>query len=182
MSPLLHRALADLDSQFILDGGPAWRVERALDRAHDAGVEGDVEKATRDLEDLMRPAPAEWFGKRLAVLWTLFMAGRDADSRALTVWMSEVASLLGDLPFDIVAHSIDEAIKVSKHGFMPSVGEIRRIADPLKVVREQHIDRLTQMRAALADDSKRAEREARRAAAARHREHRPELSEAEDGR
>jgi len=95
-SPSLRQALAD--SPFVFDGGPAWRAENALDAAARSGVEDQVSIAHRELNQAMEPAPAQWFGKRLPVLWTLFMAARQADPRALTVWMAETAHLLGDVP------------------------------------------------------------------------------------
>ena len=159
-SQSLHQALAD--SSYVFDGGPAWQAERALDLAARAGAEDQVAVDLRDLQAALAPAPARWFGKRLPVLWTLFMAAREADPRALTVWMGETAHLLGDLPHDIVAHSIDEAIRKSRHGFIPSVGEIRAIADPLVAERDQHIRRLAEMEAALADPVAAARRQDRR--------------------
>ena len=161
-SPSLRQALAD--SPFVFDGGPAWRPENALDAAARSGVEDQVSIARRELEQAMEPAPAQWFGKRLPVLWTLFMAARQADPRALTVWMAETAHLLGDVPHDIIAHSIDEAIKTSRHGFIPSVGEIRAIADPMVAERKLQIERLARMVAALEDPEATAAREARRVA------------------
>jgi hypothetical protein len=69
--------------------------------------------------------------------------------------------LLHDLPHDVLAHSIDEAIKTSKHGFLPSVGEIRAIAQPIVAEREIQIERLIKMEAALADPEASATRNQR---------------------
>ena len=160
VSPSLHRALED--SSYVFDGSAPWKVERALDLAASNGDEGQVALARRSLECALAPAPPQWFGQRLPILWTLFMAARGADPRALTVWMAETAHLLSDLPHDIVAHSIDRAIKTSQHGFIPSVGEIRTIADPLVVERERHIERLNRMEIALADPEATAQRDRRR--------------------
>lgn len=160
VSPSLRQALED--NPFVTDGGAAWQVEQALNTACRLGADGQLAIALRDLTAAMEPAPQKWFGKRLPVLWTLFMAAREADARALTIWMAETAYLLGDLPHDIVAHSIDEAIRTCRHGFIPSVGEIRRIADPLTAERQQHIGRLAKMAAALADPAASADRKQRR--------------------
>lgn len=161
-SPSLLPALED--SPFHAAGTHAWETERALDLAARRGAEATIAIARRDLEAAMNPAPSQWFGKRLPVLWTLFMASREADHRALTIWMTETAHLLSDLPHDIVAFAIDQAIRSSRHGFIPSVGEIRRIADPLVAERECHIQRLGKMQAALADPEASAERAERRRA------------------
>lgn len=148
-SPSLRPALDD--NPFLFDGGPAWRTERALDAARLSGSLDQIPAARLALTEAMAPPPPAWFGKRLPVLWTLFMTARQADPRALTVWMAETAYLLGDLPHDIVAFAIDEAIKASGHGFMPSVGEIRRVADPLVAARRQDVERLEMMETALGD-------------------------------
>jgi hypothetical protein len=145
-----------------LGGRGPWDPEWALDLAARNGDEDYVGVARRDLEASMQPASPQWYGERLPVLWTLFMATREADPRALTVWMAETAHLLSDLPHDIVAHSIDRAIQTARHGFMPSVGEIRQIAEPLMTERKEHIDRLTKMEAALTDPLATATRERRR--------------------
>ena len=102
----------------------------------------DMRAALVRLENSLTPAPREWLGKRLPVLWTTYMPARPVDPGALTVWLIETARLLGDLPHDIAGHSIDEAIKAGKSGFMPTVGEIRSIADPLVAVRLKQIRRL----------------------------------------
>lgn len=163
--PSLLPALAD--STFVYDGGRAWNPERALDLAARHDAEHLVPQVRAELEEALAPVPKQWFGRRLPVLWTLFMAAREADARALTIWMSETAHLLGDLPHDIVAHAIDEAIRTSRHGFIPSVGEIRAIADPILVERNLHIQRLRAMEAALADLRASAARQERRQATQR---------------
>jgi hypothetical protein len=88
------------------------------------------------------PAAPQWLGERLAVLWTTYMAARTSDPDAATVWLVEIARLLSDLPHDIVAFAIDETIRTTRHGFIPSVGEIRGIADPLAHERDRQVQRL----------------------------------------
>lgn len=156
---------------------PKWDVEHALDLAAAAGVEGEVASTLSDLRAALNPASSQWFGKRLPVFWTLFMAARPADPRALTIWMAETARLLGDIPQDIVAYAIDEAIRTSGHGFMPSVGEIRSIADPLIAERRLYVQRLVEMEAALADPAARTRRVEARRAKARHLEFSPGFSQ-----
>jgi hypothetical protein len=160
VSPSLRLALEDSD--FVFDGSAPWKPESAIDLAAQKGGEGQIAVALRGLEEAMVPATPQWFGQRLPVLWTMFMAARGADARALTIWMAETAHLLSDLPHDIVAHSIDCAIKNASHGFIPSVGEIRTVADPLVSERTRQIERLRRMATALADPKATAQRERRR--------------------
>jgi hypothetical protein len=170
VSPSLRQALTD--SSFVFDARPKWVAEYGLSLAHQLGVESEIAPTLRHLQTAASPAPNRWFAKRLPVLWTMFMAARNADPRALTIWMAETARLLSDLPHDIAAHSIDEAIKVSRHGFLPSVGEIRGIADPLRVERDLQIERLREMVAALEDPGATARRaEQRRVDAIRAEEY-----------
>lgn len=143
LAPPLQQALAD--RVFVHSGRPKWDPEWALDVADQHGVEAGLPAAREAVAASMAVAPAPWFGRRLTMLWTMFMLGRPADQGAQTIWMGEAARLLGDLPHDIVAHSIDEAIRVSRHGFMPSVGEIRAVADPLASERRAQIERLSLM-------------------------------------
>ncbi|WP_312313140.1 hypothetical protein [Sphingobium yanoikuyae] len=92
------------------------------------------------------PAPKRWTIDRLTTLVTMFTLGRVApDPRQLALWMSETSRLVADLPHDILAHSIDLAVQSGRHGFMPSVGEIRAVANPLAAERSQQLDRLDQM-------------------------------------
>ncbi|KKC27307.1 hypothetical protein [Sphingomonas sp. SRS2] len=97
-----------------------WDAERALDHADRAGVEGSIDAEVGGLLASIQPAPRSWFGKRLSSLWTLFMAARQADPRAMTAWMMENTRLLSDLPFDIVGFAIDEAVRTARHNFIPT--------------------------------------------------------------
>lgn len=141
-----------------------WDAERALDHLDRLGIEGSIDAELGALTASLQPATRQWFGKRLSSLWTLFMAARQADPRAMTAWMVETARLLSDLPFDVVGHAIDEAIRTARHNFIPSVGEIRAIADPIVRERRTHIERLHRMSAALRDPSRAGAREERREA------------------
>lgn len=169
LRPDLCLALADDAFRF---GGPAWTPERALDIAAQKGVEESVPDERRALEAAMRPAPAQWMADRLTVLWATYMAARTApDPRALAVWMAETSRMLIDIPHDIIAHSIDTAMQKSRHGFIPSIGEIRQFAEPLAEERTQQLARLGRMERALADPEATAERKARREELAAHADH-----------
>lgn len=168
--PEICSALAD--RSFVFDGGPAWRVEDALDHAALKGVEADVPAERKALLGACRPASPKWLADRLTVLWATYMASRAAaDPRAISVWMAETAGLLSDVPFDILAQSIDTAIRKSRHGFIPSVGEIRQFADPLIEQRDVQLFRLSAMEAALSDAGAVEARADRRAVQAAHVAH-----------
>lgn len=169
VAPSMRLVLADSENRH--GGQPAWSPERALDIAHRHGVEGQIGEALDHISSAMQPAPYTWLTKRLGVLWTMFMAARDVDERALTVWMAETANLLADIPHDIVAFAIDEAIRKASHGFIPSVGEIRKHADPLFTERSEQVVRLDRMVKALDDAALTAERTARRADRQAHQRH-----------
>lgn len=91
----------------------------------------------------LAPVDRDWLGKRLSTMYLAMSVDRDAD-RA-TAWLHEFMRLLSDLPQDIVAHAIDEAVKKSERGFLPSIGAIRAIADPLVEERQQKLRRLRMM-------------------------------------
>ncbi|WP_146049637.1 hypothetical protein [Novosphingobium sp. HII-3] len=114
------------------------------------------------------PARRSWLAQRLASFFVLFNPTREVDDRAFTVWNDEMTRLLIDLPHDLLAFSIDQAIRSASHGFMPSVGEIRRAAEPLLAERTQQIERLQRMEAALSDPVATAERARRRQDEAAH--------------
>ena len=172
LSPELSVALNDPWS------GP-WRVEYALDALAAKGLLANVGGEAVRLKAMPGPAPRKWLGQRFTALWDTFMAGRQVEPVVATSWLMETTRLLDDLPHDILSFATDESVKRASRGFMPSVGEIRAIADPLAEARKQHLERAEELAAALADDSMRAERETRWAAAARHRAFRPELFKAE---
>lgn len=137
------------DRQFVMDGSPRWSVDHARVVLESNGGLAQVNDALASLERASCPAPRDWLGKRLTVLWTLFMASRtQSDTSAVTVWLGEHLRLLGDLPHDIVALAIDQAVQSSRHGFIPSIGEIRLIAEPLAEERAGLIRRLRLIAAA----------------------------------
>nr|WP_086491255.1 hypothetical protein [Novosphingobium panipatense] len=172
---MVAELLADSPQEFVFDGGPLWRPEKALDAAHQSGHEGAIPEHRRELEAMMARSSRKWVDQRLASLFVHFHPTREVDGQAFGIWNDEMARLLIDLPHDILAHSIDEAIRKSGHGFAPSVGEIRRYADPLVEQREVQIDRLRRMEAALADPAATEERAQRRANQAAHERHMAEV-------
>jgi hypothetical protein len=162
LPPTLAETLTDTPKEFIFDGGPAWRPERALDAADRAGHEGLITEFRGALHAAMAQPPRKWLSQRLASFFVLFNPTRGVDGKAFGIWNDEMTRLLIDLPHDILAHAVDEATRKAPHGFMPSVGEIRRHADPLVAERVQQIERLGRMEVALADPIATTERARRR--------------------
>lgn len=171
LPPMVADLLTDSPQEFVFDGGPLWRPEKALDAAHNAGQEGAISEHRRALQAMMARPSRKWVDQRLASLFVHFNPTREVDGKAFGIWNDEMARLLIDLPHDILAYAIDEAIRKSGHGFAPAVGEIRRYADPLVEQREIQIDRLRRMEAALADPVATEERAGRRASQAAHERH-----------
>jgi hypothetical protein len=103
------------------------------------------------LRKAAQPVPFEWLGDRLTILWTQFTVSRaHADPGALAVWLAENMRLLGDLPHDLVAMAIDRAVQTSRHGFIPSIGEIRAHAESAATERNHLIGRLERVAEAAA--------------------------------
>lgn len=67
------------------------------------------------------------------------MAPNRASAEA-TMWLHEMTRLLSDLPKDILFHAIDECQRVNR--FLPTIAEIRAIADPMFEERKKHASRL----------------------------------------
>ena len=135
--------MALADREFVFDGSAAWTVGYALRVLNAKGCAAAVAPTLSALTASLNPVPREWLGDRLTILWAMFMASRTTtDVDAMTLWLAEHLRLLGDLPHDIVAKAIDRAIQAAKHGFIPSIGEVRAIAEPLVAHRERMAERL----------------------------------------
>lgn len=78
--------------------------------------------------------------------------GHERDPDRATAWLSEMGRLLMDLPGDILATAIDDAIKQSERGFLPAVGQIRAIAEPMVKDREREARRLEALAELMDDD------------------------------
>lgn len=134
-------ALADRD--YVSDGSARWSTEHARRVLNRNGGANMVEPTLAVLSRSLEPAPYEWLGDRLSTMWMMFMASRtQVDAQALSLWLAEYMRLLGHLPHDLAATAIDRALQTARHGFIPSVGEICAIGDPLLAERRQVADRL----------------------------------------
>jgi hypothetical protein len=103
-------------------------------------LEPDVKRLAIQHRASLRPVEQDWLRQRLTLMGAAF--GHERNPDRATAWLHETRRLLSDLPGDILAHAIDEAIKGSDRGFMPQVGQIRAIADPMRSDREREALRL----------------------------------------
>lgn len=94
-------------------------------------------------EQALRPTSSDWLQKRLRLLWKSSTVPNGLDA---TAWLHETGRLLCDIPQDILAFAIDEAVKRSERGFLPSVGEIRALAEPKLIERRRNLGRLKHVR------------------------------------
>lgn len=137
--------MTDRDPTLIFDGSPPWSRDWGLRVLEAKGVDcARAERALAEIEAGLRPVPIEWLADRLTLLWGVFMATRNAaaDDDAVTAWLGEYVRLLADLPHDVVALAIDRAVQSARHGFIPSIGEIRTLAEPVVAERTRQAERL----------------------------------------
>lgn len=143
VSPRLSvpRAIASVlsDNQFSLREWTAADAVARLSEIDRQRLTGLADQAAATLS----PADGQWLNDRLSTMY-LDMS-HDTNPDKATVWLHERMRLLGDIPQDILAPAIDEAIKRSERGFLPSVGAIRAIADPQLDERRQKVARLRKM-------------------------------------
>lgn len=132
-SPLVSSALRDYAGRW-----QAHEARRVFDRE-----QVDVPALITDHERALTPVASDWLQRRLRVLWKSSAIGGSLDA---TAWLHETGRLLSDLPHDIVAWAIDETVKKSERGFLPSVGEIRTFADPKLLERRRFLGRLKLVR------------------------------------
>lgn len=116
-----------------------WTTATALARLDD-GDRKRLPSLAQQAEGTLIPVRRDWLEKRLSTMYLAMSHERDAD-RA-TAWLHESVRLLADLPQDIVGDAIDEAVKKSDRGFMPSIGAIRSFADPVLDERKKKVARL----------------------------------------
>lgn len=143
MSPTLSmpRAIASAitDNRFSLR---EWTTAVGLERLSDDDRLRVPAMADR-AEATLAPVDRHWLEKRLSTMYLAMAHDRDPDKA--TAWLHEFIRLLSDLPQDIVGPAIDEAVKKSERGFLPSIGAIRAIADPMVDERKQKVRRLRMM-------------------------------------
>lgn len=150
MAPTLPPSLPPLIAS-TLDDSPyrvsPWNAADALFSITGESERQEVVQAAEQMQAALQPCSRDWLKKRLSAMALAF--GHERDPERVTAWLAETGRLLWDLPGDILAFSIDEAIKRSERGFMPAVGQIRAIADPRMAHRRQQASRLTSMSAVI---------------------------------
>ena len=122
------------DSRFTSDGWQPVHARRMLDHA---GI--DPRKLHTEIAAGLHAVSQGWLALRLEALWN---SSPHSGALKASDWLRETGRLLADLPGDILQHAIDEAVKGAKAGFMPTVGEIRAIADPIheeRIVQERRL-------------------------------------------
>lgn len=132
----LPEALALADNPYA--HGP-WDAHQAAKKFHPAALPRLI--AAHDAA--LAPTDRDWLQKRLRLLWK---SSTPAGSLDATAWLHETGRLLEDLPQDILAEAIDQAVMQSERGFMPSVGQVRAIAEPRVRDRQRAAARLAAIR------------------------------------
>lgn len=119
-----------------------WTTVKALAIVADAGRLEDVPVLADRFEAVCRPCPPQDLIDRLTALGMSMAPNRPQQEAAM--WLHEFKRLLGDIPRDILFGAIDELQKRLK--FLPTVAEIREVADPLLQARRQRTSRIDAMR------------------------------------
>lgn len=117
-----------------------WNAVDAYRQIEAGAALPDVRRLEHEHRASLAPVNGAWLKKRLSAMMLAF--GHERDPDRVTAWLAETGRLLIDLPGDILATAIDEAIKRSERGFIPAVGQIRAIADPMVEQREREARRL----------------------------------------
>lgn len=115
----------------------SWSADAAAIRLCQSGA--DLDLAETQLRAALEPCPQQWLADRLRLLWKSSAPARSLDAKA---WAHETGRLLTDIPQDILAWAIDEAIKTSSDDFMPGVGRIRALAAAKFAQRKTQLERL----------------------------------------
>ena len=147
LPPEIVFSLTDRRAEFIFDGSAPWSPDYGARRLATHGITKDrASRTLAEIDDALAPVPMSWLTDRLTIVWGMFMATRSAigDEDAVTAWLGEYLRLLCDLPHDLAAAAIDKAIQTARHGFIPSIGEIRAHADPQLTERRRYRERLAQ--------------------------------------
>lgn len=108
--------------------GDVWSPAQARLEFRRDGLGDRIEGIAVAIREATTPADPLWLSNRLSTLWLAMCPGRTEEQA--TAWLHETQRLLRDIPSDILAEAVDDAVKASSRGFLPSVGEIRLHADP----------------------------------------------------
>lgn len=119
------KSMTQLVISALADGFAPWQADAARRQIAAAGI--DSAELLAELTAALAPVDPTRLVDRLKTLWKSSTPSGNLDAKT---WLNETGRLLADLPEDILARAIDDAVKGSLRGFMPTVGEIRAIADP----------------------------------------------------
>lgn len=114
-----------------------------------AEYRSEIPALARRMRDACRPVSHDLLTKRLTALGMTMAPNRP--SAEATMWLHETSRLLGDLPADIFVQSVDECQRRSV--FLPTVAEIRAIADPAFSERKTKAARLEAILVAMDEPS-----------------------------
>lgn len=117
-----------------------WNAHDALKEIAARAALPDVRRCALQHRASLAPVDPAWLKRRLSAM--MLAHGHERDPDRVTAWLAETGRLLIDLPGSILAEAIDEAIKRSERGFLPAVGQIRAIAEPMVQDREREARRL----------------------------------------
>lgn len=121
--------------------GGEWNSRTALAKL-DTEHLPELASATAVAQRLCRPMQHERLVQRLTALGMVMSPNRSAADGAM--WVRECARLLSDIAEDVLCEAIDALQKRMK--FLPTVAEIRELADPRMNSRREEFARLDAMR------------------------------------
>lgn len=104
-----------------------WSSIHSLAELKRDGLLERVPEEARQAKAACTPVDANRLIDRLTALGMMMAPSRPRAEAA--IWLREMARLLGDLPEDILSDAIDAIVKTCK--FLPTVAEIRELADPV---------------------------------------------------
>jgi hypothetical protein len=119
--------------------GGEWQTAKAMTKLDDAQ---SIIPIAEQYGQSCKPATDAVRTQRLTALGMTMAPNRQAAEAS--IWLHETKRLLSDLPADILCHAIDTLQKRLK--FLPTVAEIREVADPIIGRRRREFSRLDAMR------------------------------------
>lgn len=118
-----------------------WSSIRALSKLRYLGHDQNIPAQAQAMMLSCQPADRERLTQRL-ILMGAAMAPNRPEAEA-TAWVHETTRLLADMPLDILCTALDDHQRTSK--FLPTVAEIRELAEPSYERRRRAAARLDAM-------------------------------------
>ena len=123
------------------DASRYWNSSRALAELKRDGLDGGVAAAAEHVRRALTAADPDVLNDGLSDLGMMMAPNRGEEEAS--VWLAGMRRLLGDLPADILSEAIDQHVRTSK--FLPTVAEIRALADPVMAARRRLFSQLDAM-------------------------------------